>query len=394
MSSFVVTAGAKSASRCRAKDPNHCPYHGTVESTGAHHFATRAEADAFIESESSERSVVGTLSRRRGSGGGLSRMRMADRLALASSPSTDREVLSRLAGDKSPEVRAAIASRDDAPGDAIQGLAFDSSPYVRRMALSNPLIRVNMSMLERSEAEDIAAARNPSLGEGEIGVLSRSQHASVRCIIARRDDISPSIVDALAADPDENVRAAIAGNVVTDFEHRELLTHDEYPFVRARAAGSMGGSERERSRLFDLAGDDYAEVRAAVAGNPSTDQGTIRSLWDYDPAGQGTSVSTRAFIAGNPSAPADLLMEATRDGDPHVRIALARNEGLGDADENGRVQWALADDRDSNVRFSLTLNESTSTSVLEALTHDSDGYVAESAQRGLNRRATGSADGR
>ena len=78
MSSFVVTAGAKSASRCRAKDPNHCPYHGTVESTGAHHFATRAEADAFIESESSGRSAVRTLSR-----------------------STDREVPSRLTAPRS-----------------------------------------------------------------------------------------------------------------------------------------------------------------------------------------------------------------------------------------------------------------------------------------------------
>jgi len=44
--SWVVLQDANEPTRCQAKDPNHCPYHGDLT-----HYPTKAEAEAVIQAE-------------------------------------------------------------------------------------------------------------------------------------------------------------------------------------------------------------------------------------------------------------------------------------------------------------------------------------------------------
>lgn len=108
--------------------------------------------------------------------------------------------------------------------------------------------------------------------------LARHVDAAVRQALAARPDLAPELLFFLAADPDDGVRGAVAGNTGTPGKADGLLAGDVAPSVRVRLAekaaarlpsagtGDPGPLDRlTREVLERLAADPDPEVRRALS---------------------------------------------------------------------------------------------------------------------------------
>ena len=90
-------------------------------------------------------------------------------------------------------------------------------------------------------------------------------------------------------------------------------------------------------------GADY-EVRAQLAGNPSTPEHDLRLL-----AGDMTSRDVRRAVAANPSTPAEALRRLVSDPDSNVRYVIARRRVV-----QADILRLLATDTDAAIRRTVT----------------------------------------
>ena len=118
---------------------------------------------------------------------------------------------------------------------------------------------------------------------------------------------SRSLLDALAVDPNARVRLSVATNAGTTDRMRESLlralsadTDDE---VRRTIAQDESCPE---DVLRVLASDAHAWVRGGVAGNPAASIALLRSLASDD------ADWVQENLAGNPSTPSDLFDAGAR----------------------------------------------------------------------------------
>ena len=72
--------------------------------------------------------------------------------------------------------------------------------------------------------------------------LARHVDAAVRQALAARPDLAPELLFFLAADPDDGVRGAVAGNAGTPGKADGLLAGDATPSVRVRLGGEATAS--------------------------------------------------------------------------------------------------------------------------------------------------------
>ena len=170
------------------------------------------------------------------------------------------------------------------------------------------------------------------------------------------------VVAALAADPNETVRALVARHRSAGRYLKSRLATDTSSRVRVEAAKSGDVSDEA---LEGLASDTEPAARSAVAAlRPHDGRGgcppRLLRLLSSD-----THTEPRVAAAGNPANPADVLKRLCGDDEPQVRSAVAVNPAA-TTDDLER----LAGDRHRQVRTAVTAHPSTPQPTLIRLAAD------------------------
>ncbi|GGZ33340.1 hypothetical protein GCM10010387_29350 [Streptomyces inusitatus] len=223
------------------------------------------------------------------------------RWMLAARPDLPPALGERLADDPSPGVRADLAANPAIGEPLMRRLAASGDREVRRALARHP--RVPLDLL--AELADADAAGSGSGAEpppriaaappAELREPARSSRPGPRRLLARRRDLPAGTRDALAADPDAKVAAAIASH--------------------------PGLSE---DRLRSLLHRHGARVAAGVAANPDTPPALLEELARWEPRAR------RALLAAarHPSLPPRTVTVLLADDDHEVAEAAAAHPGL------------------------------------------------------------------
>jgi hypothetical protein len=155
---------------------------------------------------------------------------MRVRVALARRMDHDDELTMRLATDPHPKVRAAIA-RSARPVAAQRALVNDPQHFVLIALVRNPNLTVDVTMALAQRPENVLRR----------GVARHTQH--------------PEVLDALAHDPDREVRIGVAHNPSTTVATAATMVHDRSSYVRDIIAHRHGDT---------LTSCDSAEVTPLV----------------------------------------------------------------------------------------------------------------------------------
>lgn len=244
---------------------------------------------------------------------------------LASNPVCPEEILTRLAKDPDPEVRAAVAENSLTPPEILKILAKDKSREVRERVAGNTSTPVEtLDVMAKVSYLRELIAENPSISMTLLKELSVNRNEDVRRAVAQNPTTPPEILVLLAKDTEYSVRHNVAYNRTTPAEALVILAKEAGYMIRA-------GVARDRNTppelLEELASDDIAEVRFSVAANPSAPLDLIfrmnllkSSAAEGDEYGFG-----RASLAKNPDTPVEILELFSKDKDYRVRCGVAEN---------------------------------------------------------------------
>lgn len=180
--------------------------------------------------------------------------------------------------------------------------------------------------------------------------------------LARRADLSPTVIEVLARDPDNRVRKNVAGNISTPERVLAVLAQDPDPAVRSSVALNPATPVET---LAVLAQDARAPI-GGLAGNPNTPSSVLPLLLENAP-----TTTVRTTIAGRRDLPPDLASRLSIDVNS-VKSSLASNESC-----PRNVLANLAKDASDMVRSGVAANPSTPDATLLELALDPVEFVRE-----------------
>ncbi|MER7756298.1 hypothetical protein [Kitasatospora sp. NPDC097643] len=227
-----------------------------------------------------------------------------DLRSLARNVHTPADIITRLARDPDPDVRARVAARADLDPALLAELARDPDGAVRTRARLQPLPR---TWAQRDAIDRVIGCTTECVGpvdemivEPENGwyeACARSEHPVLRRVAATCARLPEELVHRLAADPDSDVRHLLACNhplappaIVLDAflarprNRRYLRTLPRLP----------------RTGLHHLLDHEDPEVRALAAADTALAQPPVHLLSDPEPP-------VRRAAAANPLLPLHLL---------------------------------------------------------------------------------------
>nr|WP_161556613.1 hypothetical protein [Micromonospora acroterricola] len=239
-----------------------------------------------------------------------------------------------LASDPSAAVRKAVATRPDAPAQALRPLTRDPDRQVREAVARNPATSVgNLLRLVKDADRWVrwAVAGNPACDRSVRQVMSEAQDKELRGLLAETrelepdlaarlvDDVSPEVrerlaththdpdvITALMADRTARVRKGIARNPRTTADQRSVLAQDPVVDVRAALVRAVELDEADLERLVD---DRSVQVRLALAKSEVVPP-HIRQALERDPD-ETVASAAREF---RPGAGASPVIRAPRVG--------------------------------------------------------------------------------
>ncbi|WP_431676945.1 hypothetical protein [Kitasatospora sp. KL5] len=243
------------------------------------------------------------------------------RVALADRADLPPAVQPRLARDTVPMVRSALAA-NPATGEAVlRTLAEDRGHGVQRALLDNPRLPLDL-LVRLAPAVRTGPALLPRIAEAseaEIREMAASPQARVRMLAARRRDLPDDVRDALAADPDAAVVAAVASHPgLTETQLRTVVGR----FGPSVAAGAAANPDAPPTLLADLARQQPPARKAlrSIAEHPrATAVALLPCLAD---------ARARHLAAGHPALPPEALAALLTDDDWQVVRAAAANPSL------------------------------------------------------------------
>lgn len=147
------------------------------------------------------------------------------RSRVAMSASTPDYILDRLAGDKDPDVVAAVAANAATPARTLERLAAGT----RNTGI---LMSVAANVAANAEVLDAVASRQQEDFAGIWGISEAFE------TVARHRNTRPDTLDRLASNEDPDVRAAVAQSASVPAETLDRLAGDENPDVRAQVAAN------------------------------------------------------------------------------------------------------------------------------------------------------------
>jgi len=228
------------------------------------------------------------------------------RLAAAQDPATSQMTLIDLASDPSPVVRKAVASRSDAPAQALRPLARDHDRQVREAVARNPSTSVgNLLRLVKDADRWVrwAVAGNPACDESVRRAIIEAPDKELRGLLAETRELEPDLAARLVNDVSPEVRERLATHT-HDPDVINALMADRTGRVRKGLARNRRTTAAQRSALAD---DPVVDVRAALVRSVELDEADLERLVDD------RSVQVRLAMATSEIVP------------PHIRKALERD---------------------------------------------------------------------
>lgn len=288
------------------------------------------------------------------------------------------------------------------PTDILEELALNKGKDgVREEAFKNsnidPLIVYRIE-LESQAAEEIAKANEFFASRLHspyaIAQVLRNGDLASRMKIARDRRTPVNILEQLAKDPDESVREYLAANPNLPLTSRLELTRDPSFKVRSALARKQSNRSTPIEILESLANDESEGVRALVADNPETPAEILvqlandsnREIKNKVVANRNTPVEVlerlglreRIFDKNNPNTPGSVLAEAaTRvrsNSNPDPLVDLLKYPVKGSQMPASTLE-ELATHRNTSVRLQVAEHPNTPASALEKLASDRVWYI-------------------
>ncbi|GIJ76509.1 hypothetical protein [Micromonospora phaseoli] len=228
------------------------------------------------------------------------------RLALAQDPTTSQMTLIDLASDSSAVVRKTVATRTDAPAQALRPLTRDADRDVREAVARNPSTSIaNLRLLVADADRWVrwAVAGNPACDESIRRVMVEAPDKELRGLLAETRELEPELAARLVDDVSPEVRERLA----THTHNPDVITAlmaDRTARVRKGLARNSRTTAAQRSAL---AQDPVVDVRAALVLAVELDEADLLRLVDD------RSVQVRMAMARSEVVP------------PHIRQALGRD---------------------------------------------------------------------
>ena len=178
------------------------------------------------------------------------------RRAVAEYSATPIALLEQLAGDEEEWIRSAVARNQAAPSAVLERLAGDASCWVREEVAKNQAAPIAIR-------ETILA----NIASHENVVASRV----TRWVIANDQATPIALLERLAGDADQSIRAEVAKNQSTPIALLEQLASDANEDVRIAVAGHQATPIAIKVQLLeDLASDSKKRIWQQVAENLAT----------------------------------------------------------------------------------------------------------------------------
>ncbi|MCM0676322.1 hypothetical protein NCC78_16740 [Micromonospora phytophila] len=267
--------------------------------------------------------------------------------AAAANPATPADAVAGLSAHPSMVVRWTLAARDDLPAYVYRELAVDPVPVVRGDLAQNPAIGEDLiRAMATDRAYDVqrrlahhphvpldvlthlatVARIGPTLlprialaTPEEIDLLGGSPVPAVRMLLARRTDLPPPLLAALAADPDAKVVAAVADNPALTGAQLRAMVDAHGTRVSSRVARNPSCPPELLEHLVAHAGE-VRRIHREVARHPRATGATlVRCLTDE---------RARAVAARHPALDPGTLLVLLDAPDPDVAEAAAANPSL------------------------------------------------------------------
>ena len=208
--------------------------------------------------------------------------------------------------------------------------------------------------------------------------LATDTSLRVRVEAAKSGDVSDEALEGLASDPEHAVRSAVAALRPHDGRGGcpprllRLLSRDAHTEPRMAAAANPANPADVLKRLC---GDDEPQVRAAVAVNPAATTGVLERLTGD------RHRQVRSAVAAHLSTPQPTLVRLAADRAVAVRMSLAQRYLCPEP-----VLDLLAGDPKEEVRSEVAARPELSAGLHRLLSDDEDPVVSWTAQRNYHAR--------
>jgi hypothetical protein len=234
---------------------------------------------------------------------------------VAINKNTSKEALNKLAVDKHSEIRASVASNHKISAETLVQLANDKSFDVRRSAAQNTNAEVlNQLSGDKNISVRIAVASNKNTPPAALMKLANEESKSILNAIASNEGSPEEVIMKLAAREEKDIRLTIANS--TKYTNVLVkLSKDLLPSVRLAVTHNM---KTPAEILSQLAGSKETQIRTGVAYNINTQPETLSKL------SQDKQMWPRWGVAGNPNTPVNILMKLANDKEENVKAKALR----------------------------------------------------------------------
>ncbi|WP_028316897.1 HEAT repeat domain-containing protein [Desulfatibacillum aliphaticivorans] len=283
----------------------------------------------------------------------------AIRFSVAYNKDVSPGILAMLARDKTDSVRKGVAAQPGTPFETLLALAKDPVKDVREDALE--------ALIDRDKDGKTNAT--------QVQAMAQSSNVEIRKQAARSAQASDQVLEYLAKDQNEYVRACTAANKNLPVHVKNFLVKDESSLV----IRALYGEDRERAKktqdpelLTTMASHPYLWVRVEVANNWYTPEDVLRKL-ALDPNG-----NVRKKVAQKLKTPQDVIAALCKDSSSTVRDAAQRTLAYHkDTEQSLRSGQSGGADpmQDSKTRLAEASNENTGEAALKKLAKDPDENV-------------------
>lgn len=237
-----------------------------------------------------------------------------------------RSTAERLAREGTATERAAIAGNPRIPKDIAQSLAADAEHGVRLMAASRPdLSEDERAMIDyhvgvEDRLNPLRWARELADPE-EIRRFARSANILIRRSLAYNKNLPQDVVELLSTDDDFPVRILLCENQPT--VNGEVVLDVFLNWKSVVSAALQGHPNFPREQLAARFADDPDEHKRWLIYNDPTAPADVVLQLSRDP-----NVNVRRSIAGHANLPPERLGELLNDPDDGIAERAARNTSL------------------------------------------------------------------
>ncbi len=219
-----------------------------------------------------------------------------------------------------------------------------------------------------------AVAINPATPVPVLEKLALDQNPHVRQKVTANGSTPVELLDKLSKDHDSKVRRSIVWNPLAPLFVLWRLAEDPDEWVRLALADYRSTPVEI---LDKLSTDQHKEVRRSLARNPSAPLSALRHL------AKDLEEIVRINVGRNPSTPVEFLDSLSQDQSRWIRIAVSENPSAPVA-----ILERLVTDLDHGVRYAVVENPSTPVAVLEKLAMDTAEWVSRNAIERLSTAKT------